>query len=497
MAGNPIRDIPKEERPYEKCRARGAASLSDAELLAVILRTGTRGQGALDTARRVLELCSGLLGLFHSSADELMAIPGVGEVKAAQLSCIGELAKRISRTAGRRGFAPFYVSGGRSGILYGRNAPQGEGRARVAFLNTRGRLLKEKAIFVGTANSSLISPREIFLEALRVRAVSLILVHNHPSGDPEPSREDLLVTERIRRAGELLDISVADHIIIGDNCFISFKERGIFRMKHNKKKTSSFPARYVLFILMLLCVSLLAVDYFKPGLLKPVTDAVHSVLLPMQKGLNHLGTGFADTAYDYQSLEEAREENKALREEVASLREQVNNYQQGQIELEELRQLFELSGQYTDYEMTGARVIQKDAGNWYHSFVIDKGADDGLQVDMNVIAGGGLVGIITEVGPNYARVRSIIDDDSNVSAMSLNSGDTCIVSGTLDRVFMRRGACAWDISTRTTTSGTTTRSSPRTSATSICQYPDRLRPGYPGGQQQRHKIRLSDPGCGL
>ncbi len=203
-------------------------------------------------------------------------------------------------------------------------------------------------------------------------------------------------------------------------------------MKHNKKKTSSFPARYVLFILMLLCVSLLAVDYFKPGLLKPVTDAVHSVLLPMQKGLNHLGTGFADTAYDYQSLEEAREENKALREEVASLREQVNNYQQGQIELEELRQLFELSGQYTDYEMTGARVIQKDAGNWYHSFVIDKGADDGLQVDMNVIAGGGLVGIITEVGPNYARVRSIIDDDSNVSAMSLNSGDTCIVSGDLE-----------------------------------------------------------------
>ena len=88
--------------------------------------------------------------------------------------------------------------------------------------------MKEKAIFVGTANSSLISPREIFLEALRVRAVSLILVHNHPSGDPEPSREDLLVTERIRRAGELLDISVADHIIIGDNCFISFKERGIF-----------------------------------------------------------------------------------------------------------------------------------------------------------------------------------------------------------------------------------------------------------------------------
>ena len=228
MAGNPIRDIPKEERPYEKCRARGAASLSDAELLAVILRTGTRGQGALDTARRVLELCSGLLGLFHSSADELMAIPGVGEVKAAQLSCIGELAKRISRQQAG-GASPLFTSPAAAAAYFMEEMRHREKEElRVAFLNTRGRLLKEKAIFVGTANSSLISPREIFLEALRVRAVSLILVHNHPSGDPEPSREDLLVTERIRRAGELLDISVADHIIIGDNCFISFKERGIF-----------------------------------------------------------------------------------------------------------------------------------------------------------------------------------------------------------------------------------------------------------------------------
>ena len=172
-------------------------------------------------------------------------------------------------------------------------------------------------------------------------------------------------------------------------------------------------------------------NYFKPGFLSPVSNAVNAVLTPMQKGLNHLGTGFADTAYDYKSLEEARAENQTLKEELAALREEVNNYQQGQKELEELRTLFELKGQYTDYEMTGARVIQKDAGNWYHSFVIDKGTDDGIEVDMNVIADGGLVGIVTEVGSNFAKVRSIIDDDSNVSAMSLNSGDTCIVSGDL------------------------------------------------------------------
>lgn len=198
----------------------------------------------------------------------------------------------------------------------------------------------------------------------------------------------------------------------------------------NKKK-ASLPARYILFFLILFCIGLLTVNYLKPGLLSPVTEAVNSVLLPMQKGLNHLGTGFADTAYDYQSLEEARAENQQLKEELAALKEDIGNYQQGQVELKELQDLFELKGQYTDYEMTGARVIQKDAGNWYHSFVIDKGSDDGIEVDMNVIADGGLVGIVTDVGSNYARVRSIIDDDSNVSAMSLNSGDTCIVSGDL------------------------------------------------------------------
>lgn len=198
-----------------------------------------------------------------------------------------------------------------------------------------------------------------------------------------------------------------------------------------KKKKSSLPTRYVLLFMLLFCILLLVANYFKPGFLSPVSNAVNAVLTPMQKGLNHLGTGFADTAYDYKSLEEARAENQTLKEELAALREEVNNYQQGQKELEELRTLFELKGQYTDYEMTGASVIQKDAGNWYHSFVIDKGTDDGIEVDMNVIADGGLVGIVTEVGSNFAKVRSIIDDDSNVSAMSLNSGDTCIVSGDL------------------------------------------------------------------
>ena len=197
------------------------------------------------------------------------------------------------------------------------------------------------------------------------------------------------------------------------------------------KKKFSLPARYILFFLMLFCAVLLAVSYFRPGFLSPVTNAVNTILAPMQKGLNQLGSRFADTAFDYQSLEEARAENQQLKEELAALKEDIGNYQQGQRELEELRELFELKGQYSDYETTGARIIQKDAGNWYHSFVIDKGTEDGIETDMNVIADGGLVGIVTDVGKNYAKVRTIIDDDSNVSAMSLNSGDTCIVSGDL------------------------------------------------------------------
>ena len=197
------------------------------------------------------------------------------------------------------------------------------------------------------------------------------------------------------------------------------------------KKKFSLPARYILFFLMLFCAVLLAVSYFRPGFLSPVTNAVNTILAPMQKGLNQLGSRFADTAFDYQSLEEARAENQQLKEELAALKEDIGNYQQGQRELEELRELFELKGQYSDYETTGARIIQKDAGNWYHSFVIDKGTEDGIETDMNVIADGRLVGIVTDVGKNYAKVRTIIDDDSNVSAMSLNSGDTCIVSGDL------------------------------------------------------------------
>ena len=229
MTRNTISELPVSERPYEKCQAFGPGGLTDAELLAVILRTGTKGQGALETARQVLELCipyGGLQGLYHLTCGELQKIPGIGTVKSIQLSCIGEFVKRISRTRTRREQA-FHTPEEVASYFMEEMRHKEKEELRAVFLDTKGHLLKETILSVGTVNEAFISPREIFLDALKYRAVDMILLHNHPSGDPEPSEEDTLVTKRVAEAGELLGIFLLDHIIIGDNCYISLKERGI------------------------------------------------------------------------------------------------------------------------------------------------------------------------------------------------------------------------------------------------------------------------------
>lgn len=226
---NTIRELPAPERPYEKCMAMGASALSDAELLAVILRTGTKGQGALETARKILSLspaAEGLLGLHHLTVNELKKVPGIGMVKAVQLSCIGELSKRMTRKSIDREelfSSPDVVAA----YFMEEMRHKEKEELRVVFLNTKGRRLHDTVISIGTVNSSMVSPREIFLEALKFQAVSIILLHNHPSGDPAPSREDILVTGRVAEAGKLIGISLTDHIIIGDRCYISLKERGM------------------------------------------------------------------------------------------------------------------------------------------------------------------------------------------------------------------------------------------------------------------------------
>ena len=228
---NRIADMPSEERPYEKCLRFGTKYLTDAELLAIIIRTGTRGERSLDIAAKVLQVspgCQGLLGIHHSSIEQLMRLKGVGEVKAIQLKCIAELARRFAKAEAGRGLtfcepeaiAKYYMEDYRH---------EEKENCIALMLDTKCRLLKEIPVSVGSVNASIVSPREVFKEAFQCSAVQLILMHNHPSGDPQPSQADIGLTMRIRECGELLGIPLMDHIIIGDNRYASLKELGLFR----------------------------------------------------------------------------------------------------------------------------------------------------------------------------------------------------------------------------------------------------------------------------
>ena len=222
---NTMRQIPADDRPCEKCLRGGPGILSNAELLAVILRTGTRGQSALELADEVLSLCpyaDGLAGILQLSAEELQQLPGIGAVKAVQILCIGELSRRISQQKARRSLhfrdpetiADYYMESLR-------HAQQEE--LLCVMLDAGGHFLGDMQLTRGTVNASLISPREIFLAALRFQAVQLVLVHNHPSGDCTPSESDIASTKRVSGAGELLGIRLIDHIIIGDRRFCSLR----------------------------------------------------------------------------------------------------------------------------------------------------------------------------------------------------------------------------------------------------------------------------------
>ena len=225
-----MKDIPPEERPYERCQERGPGSLTDAELLAVIIRTGSREATSLELAQKILALNYpdlGILGLLHLSIPDLMELKGIGRVKAIQLSCIGELSRRIWKKAAGAGRPvlkdPEEIA--RYCMEDMRHLEQEE--IRALFFDTKQRLLQDVVLSKGTVDSSVISPREIFIQALRCGAVTLILVHNHPSGDPTPSREDELMTMRVREAGQLLGIFFFFFVIIGDTTYISLRERGI------------------------------------------------------------------------------------------------------------------------------------------------------------------------------------------------------------------------------------------------------------------------------
>lgn len=198
-----------------------------------------------------------------------------------------------------------------------------------------------------------------------------------------------------------------------------------------KDKKWKIPIRYILFLLTFFCLALMALTYIRPSLGLSLRNAVNSVLTPMQIGLNKVGTRISTEIVNFTRLREAQEENEHLKDEIDRLKEENLRLYEGKYELDELRELLTLRDEYAQYEMTGANVIQKETGNWFREFTIDKGSDDGIFVDANVLANGALVGRVTYVGKNYARVLSLIDDSSNVGAMSLENSAYCVVSGSL------------------------------------------------------------------
>lgn len=214
--------------PYERFLRFGPEHMTEAELLAVIIRTGTAKHSALELAGQVLSLAQfskqGLLGLHELSVEDLMSIPGIGEVKAVKLKCLAELSVRMSSAAAPEGIR-FSNSEQVASLYMERLRHRSTECVILACLDAKGRLIREKKMSEGSVRMSLISPREILMEALNAKAVTMLLLHNHPSGDPTPSRQDAELTEHLKTVSELCDIPLLDHIIIGDKCYFSFQEQ--------------------------------------------------------------------------------------------------------------------------------------------------------------------------------------------------------------------------------------------------------------------------------
>ncbi len=198
-----------------------------------------------------------------------------------------------------------------------------------------------------------------------------------------------------------------------------------------RRERFTIPGKYILFVLTVLCVGTMSLSFLTDFDGGPLNVISGYVLIPVQRGINSAGGWMRSKVENLEELTAVRGENESLKEQVAELTLENNSLLQERYELAELRRLYDLDNEYGSLDKIAANVIGKDTGNWFHMFLIDKGSDDGIRVDMNVIAGGGLVGIVTKTGPDWAQVRSIIDDMSNVSAMVLKNSDLCYVRGDL------------------------------------------------------------------
>ena len=204
-------------------------------------------------------------------------------------------------------------------------------------------------------------------------------------------------------------------------------------MKKKKTQASAFN-KYLLIGLSVFCILMMTLSVVSEKTKGPFKMIAEVTVVPLQKGINHIGSWMGDMKDNFQTLKEVRAENKKLQEQVDSLVIENNNLQQERYELERLQELYQLDQSYSDYKKTAAHVIGNDSGNWFSTFTIDKGSNDGIAKDMNVMAGSGLVGIVTDVGPNYAKVTSIINDTSKVSGMVTTTSDNLIVSGSLQKM---------------------------------------------------------------
>lgn len=205
-------------------------------------------------------------------------------------------------------------------------------------------------------------------------------------------------------------------------------------MKSFRNKKKAIPTKYILFLMTFVCIVAILLSLTLNITGGPLKSVAGYIFVPMQKGINQLGHDISNKANDFRTLSEVLEENEKYKQQIDDLTMQLNTIKLERYELENYRELLNLDEKYPSYEKVAANVIAKNTGNWFDTFTIDRGTDDGLRVGMNVIAGSGLVGIITDVGPNFAKVRSIIDDSSNVSAMVTTTQDNFNVKGDLEKL---------------------------------------------------------------
>ncbi len=222
-----LRDVHLEDRPRERLMRQGAESLSNQELIAILLRTGTKEESVLVLANRVLTVFERLHYLKHATIEEMVAIKGIGEVKAIQLLAAIELGRRLARKQNDEKFTIRSPQDAAAYLMPDMTSLNQE-HFVVLFLNIKNQIIHRQTIFIGSLNASIVHPREIFREAVKRSAASIICAHNHPSGVPTPSEEDIEVTKRIEEAGYIMGIELIDHVIIGDHQFISLKEKGYF-----------------------------------------------------------------------------------------------------------------------------------------------------------------------------------------------------------------------------------------------------------------------------